>query len=300
MVSSSHEALHRIFQQDPGLFARAARHLGVAFPPPVSTVELSTDLTETQPLERRVDTLLQMNTEDGSFLLAVESQGRPAPDKPASWAYYLSYVYAKYRIPPVLLVVCADRGTAEWAARQVDIGPRQWCSLSLRPLVLGPDDVPVIDSPDDAARDIPLTVLSAALHRRDPGADAILNALAKALKGLSADDENTATTFIELTEQGLGATQAAELWRHLMAVDLSFFQSQTAQQLRAEGRAESRAKDLLLLLGHRGVEVSEEDRERIVGCGDPDVLGLWFRKALTATSTAEVFASEGEAGADAG
>ncbi|MEU5204728.1 hypothetical protein AB0H44_17745 [Streptomyces pseudogriseolus] len=175
-----------------------------------------------------MDTLLQMDTEDGSFLLAVESQGRPAPDKPASWAYYLSYVYAKYGIPPVLLVVCADRGTAEWAARQVDIGPRQWCSLSLRPLVLGPDDVPVIDSPDEAARDIPLTVLSAAL------------------------------------------------------------------------RAESRAKDLLVLLGHRGVEVSEEDRERIVGCGDPDVLGLWFRKALTATSTAEIFASDGEAGADVG
>ncbi|MFI1957783.1 hypothetical protein ACH46L_17225 [Streptomyces althioticus] len=156
--------------------------------------------------------------------------------------------------------------------------------------------MPVIDSPDEAARDIPLTVLSAALHRRDPGADAILNAPAKALKSLSADDENTATTFIELTEQGPGMTQAAELCRHLMAVDLSFFQSQTAQQLRAEGRA----KDLLLLLGHRGVEVSEEDRERIVGCGDPDVLGLWFSKALTATSTAEVFASDGESGPDAG
>ncbi len=133
-------------------------------------------------------------------------------------------------------------------------------------------------------------------HVSDPGADAILNALAKALKGLSADDENTATTFIELTEQGLGATQAAELWRHLMAVGLSFFQSQTAQQLRAEGRA----KDLLLLLGHGGVEVSEADRERIVGWGDPDVLGLWFSKALTATSTAEIFASDGEAGPDVG
>ncbi|MGB9994720.1 hypothetical protein ACPMJQ_09065 [Streptomyces pseudogriseolus] len=81
-----------------------------------------------------------------------------------------------------------------------------------------------------------------------------------------------------------------------MAVGLSFFQSQTAQQLRAEGRA----KDLLLLLGHGGVEVSEADRERIVGWGDPDVLGLWFRKALTATSTAEIFASDGEAGPDVG
>ncbi|MEU5522578.1 hypothetical protein ABZ759_18430 [Streptomyces sp. NPDC047860] len=292
MVSSSHEALHRIFQEVPGLFARVARNLGAAFPPPVSSVELSTDLTETRPLERRVDTLLKMETEDGSFLLAVESQSKPEPRKPASWAYYLSYAYAKYGIPPVLLVVCPDRGTAAWAARQFDIGPRQWPSLSLRPLVLGPDDVPVIDSPDEAARDIPLTVLSAALHSRDPEADAILAALAKALKGLSADDENTAVFFIELTEQGLGKTPAADLWRHLMAVDLSFFQSQTAQQLRAEGRA----KDLLVLLGHRGVDVSDRDRERIVGCGDPDLLGLWFSKALTAKSTAEIFAPDEQTG----
>ncbi|AZM64573.1 MULTISPECIES: hypothetical protein [unclassified Streptomyces] len=294
MVSSSHEALHRIFQEVPDLFARVARPLGAAFPPPLSSAVLSTDFTETRPLERRVDTLLKMDTEDGSFLLAVESQSKPEPRKPASWAYYLSYVYAKYGIPPVLLVVCPDRGTAAWAARQFDIGPPQWLSLSLCPLVLGPDDVPVIDSPVEAARDIPLTVLSAALHRRDPEADAILAALAKALKGLSADDENTAV-FIELTEQGLGKTPAADLWRHLMAVDLSFFQSQTAQQLRAEGHAEGRAEDLLLLLGHRGVEVSDRDRERIVGCGDPDVLGLWFRRALTAESMAEVFAADGQA-----
>ncbi|MFI2423503.1 hypothetical protein ACH5A7_05290 [Streptomyces sp. NPDC018955] len=296
MVSSSHEALHRIFQQDPGLFARVARNLGVAFPPPVSASELSTDLTETQPLERRVDTLLRMETEDGSFVLAVESQSEPDPRKPASWAYYLAHVYAKYGVPPVLLVVCADRRTAAWAAQRVDIGPRQWPSLTLRPLVLGPDDVPVIASPDEAARDIPLTVLSAALHRRDPDADAILNALAKALKGLSADDESTAGTFIELMEQGLGKTPAADIWRHLMAVDLSFFQSQTAQQLRAEGETKGRAEAVLVLLGHRGVEVSEEDRERIIGCGDPDVLDLWLTRALTATSTAEIFAPTGETG----
>ena len=159
---------------------------------------------------------------------------------------------------------------------------------------LGPDGVPVIASPDEAARDIPLTVLSAALHRRDPDADAILNALAKALKGLSADDESTAGTFIELTEQGLGKTPAAEISRHLMAVDLSFFQSETAQRLRAEGvergLAEGRAKDIPVLLSHRGVEVTDGDRDRIADCGDPDVLSLWFTRAITATSAAEVFA----------
>ncbi|PWI07109.1 hypothetical protein DIZ27_29635 [Streptomyces sp. NWU339] len=296
MVSSSHEALHRIFQEDPGLFARAVKGLGVLFATPLSASTLSTDLTENRPVERRVDTLLRMDTSDnGSFVLAVESQGKRDPDKPASWAYYLSHLYAKYRLPPVLLVVCADRRTAAWAARHVDIGPPQWPSLTLRPLVLGPDEVPVVFDPDEAARDIPLTVLSAALHRRDPDANVILKALAVALKGLSADDENTAGKFIELTEQGLGKAPAADFWRQLMAADLSFFQSQTAQNLRAEGKAEGKADDILLLLERREVELSEAERERILGCPDLDTLSLWFVRAITATSAAEVFES-GEAG----
>ncbi|MEV8295551.1 hypothetical protein ACFVLG_35180 [Streptomyces rochei] len=234
MVSSSHEALHRIFQEDLALFARAVKALGVSFAEPVSAVPLTTDLTENRPVERRVDTLLRMETGDnGSFLLAVESQGKQDRDKPASWAYYLSHLHAKYRLPPVLLVV--------------------------------------------------------------------LKALASALKGLSADDENTASIFIELTEQGLGKTPAAELWRQIMAADLSFFQSETAQSLRAEGRekgraegrvegrVEGRAEDILLLLERRGVVVSEGERARIVGCGDLDVLGVWFSRAITASSMAEVF-----------
>ncbi|MFE1586584.1 hypothetical protein ACFW6Q_12945 [Streptomyces sp. NPDC058737] len=261
MVSSSHETLHRIFQEDPGLFVRAVKGVGVTFADPVAAVPFPTDLTENRPVERRVDTLLRLETGDGArFLLAVESQGKPDSDKPASWA-----------------------------SRHVDIGPVQWPSLTVRPLVLGPDSLPVINSPDEAARDIPLTVLSAAVHRRAPDAGAILKALATALKDLSADDESTASKFIELTEQGLGVTPAANLWRQIMAADLSFFQSQTAQNLRAEGRAVGRAEAMLLLLGDRGVEVPEEARERILGCQDLDVLGVWFRRAVTAVSVAEVF-----------
>ncbi|MEU9596060.1 hypothetical protein AB0E06_04455 [Streptomyces sp. NPDC048109] len=71
--------------------------------------------------------------------------------------------------------------------------------------------------------------------------------------------------------------------------DLSFFQSQTAQNLRAEGRAVGRAEAILLLLADRGVEVPEEARDRILGCHDLGVLGVWFRRAITAVSVAEVF-----------
>ncbi|MBZ6137609.1 hypothetical protein KVH06_11760 [Streptomyces olivaceus] len=82
-----------------------------------------------------------------------------------------------------------------------------------------------------------------------------------------------------------------------MAADLSFFQSETAQNLRAEGRekgreegrAAGRAEDILLLLRNRGIQVSEEEGARIVGCGDLDTLGVWFTRAITATVAAELF-----------
>lgn len=124
MVSPPHEAMHRIFQHDPKLFSRLSQVLGVALPTPVEVTVLPTDLTETSPVERRVDTLLRLSSaEHGTFLLAVEAQGKKVPDKPASWAYYTAYLWTKYKLPTALLVVCQDRATAEWAGRAVASGP---------------------------------------------------------------------------------------------------------------------------------------------------------------------------------
>ena len=290
MVSSTHEAMHRIFQQDPGLFARAARRIGVPFADPVASTPLPTDLTETHPVERRVDTLLKIETADQrSYLLAVEAQGKKDPDKPASWSYYLAHLYAKYEIPPVLVVVCPDRSTARWAAQHVEIGPPEWPCLTLRPLVLGPDNVPVLTTPEMVAHDLPMTVLSAVLHRKDPEIKAILEALAPVLRDLQGHDADTAEIFIELTQQGLDRSPAADLWRSLVAVDTSFFKSSLAEELRDEGRAKAKAEDGLRILDRRGIEISDTDRARVTSCDDLDLLNLWFDRAITATSTPDVF-----------
>ncbi|MFE9321012.1 hypothetical protein ACIHDR_14305 [Nocardia sp. NPDC052278] len=62
MVSSQHEAMHHLFRQDPGVFARTIRDLGLPFSDPIDVALLPTDLTEIDPLERRVDTLLRIET----------------------------------------------------------------------------------------------------------------------------------------------------------------------------------------------------------------------------------------------
>jgi hypothetical protein len=244
---------------------------------------MPTDLTEIKPLERRVDTLLRLDTASGeSHLLVVEAQGKKDPDKPASWAYYIAHLYAKYRIPPVLLITCQDKATATWAAEPITIGPRQWRTLTLRPLVLGPHNVPAITDPSTAARDIPLATLSAITHGKDDNATAILKALAAALKTI---DEETARIFAELTELGLGTMPSAKIWRHLMSVDLSFFRSETSQRLRAEGRVE----DILMILDERGIEVPDDVRARITDCIDLEVLRTWLRRSLTVTTAGDLF-----------
>lgn len=248
---------------------------------------LTTDLTEAQPLERRLDTLLRVETADGRpYLLAVESQGRKDPAKPSSWTYYLAHLHAKYGIDPVLLVVCQDESTARWAARPIRIGPPEWPSLTVRPLALGPHNVPAVTDPSVAALDVPLAAFSAITHGKDPNAAAILEALATALKTV---DEETAIIFSELTELGLGNTPAAQIWRNLMAIDLSFFRSESSQRLRAEGKAEGKAEAVVQVLEQRGITVADGVRARINGCADADTLARWLARALSVERAEELF-----------
>ncbi|MFG2029623.1 hypothetical protein [Streptomyces sp. NPDC048825] len=302
MVSSPHEAMHRIFQDHPGLFSGVSEVLGVRFAPPTSVTILPTDLTETRPLERRVDTLLRLETEgEEPLLLAVEAQGKKDPHKPASWAYYASYLLTKYRLQPMLLVVCQDRATAEWAARPVTFGPPQWPLLTLRPLVAGPHNMPVITDPDEVHKDLALATLSAITHGKNPDIEAILKAVTAVLQDTPDTVKNPVIEFIF---QGLGKLPAAALWRKLVAVDLSFYKSAIFEEARDEGRAQgraqgqaqgqaqSRAEDILDVFDVRGLDVPEAVRERITSCDDPETLRHWHRRAVIARSADEIFTDE--------
>lgn len=244
---------------------------------------MPTDLTELQPVERRVDTLLRFDTErDGSFLLAVEAQGRKDPAKLASWAYYLGYLNSKHEVPPVLLVVCQDRATARWASQPIRIGPAAWTSFAVFPLVAGPHNLPVITDPAEAAEDLALAVLAAVTHAKEPDVGAILKALSAALRDVP---EDVADPLTELTAQGLGKLPAADLWRNLMAVDLSFYKSPISQEIRAEGEARA----LLVVLQARGFELPAATEQKVSECRDSRTLNQWLSRAATADSLDEVF-----------
>ncbi|MFJ4487138.1 hypothetical protein ACIP3D_32865 [Streptomyces longwoodensis] len=298
MVGSSHEGMHRVFQKDPGLVTRTCQQiLHIPFPEPREFAVLNADLTEIEPVERRVDTLLRADTDEGTYLLVIEAQGKRDESKRGSWAYYLSYLYAKYGWEPVLIVVTQSSATARWAARPIRLGLPGWHSLTLRPLVLSPDNVPVITDEKEAARDVALAVFSAMTHGRGRGAAAILEPLAAALETVEPE---TAVVFAELVEACLVDAQAQEIWRNLMAPVNYFFKNPVAEKVRDEGREEGREEEraamVLRILEWRGIAVSETVRERVTGCADLELLETWAQRAVHASTAEDLFVGTGPVG----
>ncbi|MFI0039698.1 hypothetical protein ACH4NS_29945 [Streptomyces mutabilis] len=295
MVSSSHEALHWVFQKDPALLTRAFQSvLRVPFPEPRDFAVLNTDVTEIEPVERRVDTLMRVDTDEGTYLLIVEAQGKQDEGKRGSWPYYLSYLYAKYGWEPVLVVITQNSATARWAAQPIRRGLPGWHSMTVRPLVIGPDNVPVIASEREAERDIPPAVLSAMTHGRGAKAAAILEPLAFALRTVDAE---SAAVFGQLIESCLADSRAKEIWRDLMSEIRYFFNNPVAEKVREEGRVEGReegrvedrAEMTLRILEWRDVPVTDAVRERVLACSDLNQLEAWARRAMTAERAEDLF-----------
>lgn len=182
--------------------------------------------------------------------------------------------------------------------RPVSFGPRQWPLLTLRPLVAGPHNMPVLTDPAEVRKDLALATLSAITHVSHPDIGAILRAVTTVLRDTP---HPIADPIVELIAQGLGKHPAAEMWRNLVAVGLSFYKSFISEEIRDEGREEGRAEgearraaeDVLEVLDVRGIDVPAAVRERIVSCGDPETLRRWHRRAVIAPSAEQIF-SDGQ------
>ena len=307
MVTSHHEVAHRIFQDRPELLPPVFNILGIPLPENPAVEVLTPDVTEVRPVERRVDSVLRIKPPGSrEFLLAVEAQEKKDRTKGAAWAYYLSYLRAKYDQPALLLVVCQDRSTASWATGPFKFGLTDWTALSVHPLVLGPGNVPVIKDPEEAAQDVALASFSALMHGRDPDVPAILEAVARALGKV---DPKSAAYYDEMLDIGLGKTPAGKMWRNLMGSGIYFpghgslieekylegeakGKAEGKAEGEVKGRAEERAQMILRVLAKRQVPIPDSTRHSITDCTDLDMLGRWLDRAFTATTVEDLFTEQ--------
>lgn len=187
----------------------------------------------------------------------------------------------------LLLVLCRDRATAKWAAGPFDCGTRGWTVQRTFPLVVGPDNLPMITDARTAARNPAMAAFSALTHANNRECDAILDALDHALTGMDADASDYIYQFLDVT---LGDTPAGDKWRSIMGF-VNHFPGRGHLMERAylEGAAKGEVKGVLRVLEVRGLSVSDDVRERITTCTDLDRLNDWLDRAGTVEGAEELF-----------
>ncbi|MEZ4453350.1 MAG: hypothetical protein R3B09_28055 [Nannocystaceae bacterium] len=184
-------------------------------------------------------------------------------------------------VPTLLVVVTMDRRVERWARQAIDLGEG---AATVRPLVIGPDEVPLL-AEVEAARAAPeLAILSVAAHAASAAGESVVRAALEATRGLDRDRGIFYVDFVF----ALLKKAAPALLEKFMATSQHEFYSDFARKYFAEGEAKGVAGALITLLEQRGFAVGEADRRRIRECDDLDRLQAWLGRVLTARSLAEV------------
>lgn len=304
MAKIPHEALHHLFRDDPGLFTRSVRRLfDEEFPEIREVAEINVDATSIDAVERYIDTALWVSTAKGAEFLIIEAQGEPpSKEKIRSWAWYLSFLENKYRMPASLLIVTAKKSTARECRGALSLGPSRRPAMRLDPYVIGPDNMPLITDAAQASEDVVFSVFALLAQRLNPE---VKEAMPPLMSALDALDNDTARYYAEFVEGGLGEGCQREIWKQIMKTMTYGYVSELKQEFREEGLAEGReegreegleegrvegeSRMLLTVLHARGLNLTDAERERIRTCTDHDRLAAWAVRAATATSMAEVF-----------
>ena len=286
MPSTLHEILLELFLADPAAAARRILAWLDLPAPPYRDVQVErTSLGELLPLDLRADGVLRLVGPQGraALCLVVEVQLKVDPDKGYSWPAYLTAARARYRCRAEVVVVAPDPAVAAWARRPVSLSYEN----SFRPLVLGPEQIPLVTDAGAAAAAPEEALLSVLAHARGPSGAARETLLAAA-QALPTLDDELGMVYWDLIQGALPGALRAWL-EEQMQLEGYQWQSEWFLRHRAEGFAEGRADAVLRLLAARGVAVSEAERQRILSCRDLGQLDRWFDRALEAEDISELF-----------
>src|SRR5207302_1111761 len=136
--------------------------------------------------------------------------------------------------PVILLVVCPDPTVAGWCAEPIVVGTP---GLTLVPVVLGPQHVPVVTDPDEARRSPELAVMSAMAHG-DSHREPVFHAL---LAALEVVDQDHAALYADLVFAVLPSA-ARKTLEVCMTTTTHRYRSELARRWYDQGEAKGEAK----------------------------------------------------------
>ncbi|MGN9842068.1 hypothetical protein ACTMTI_28475 [Nonomuraea sp. H19] len=190
-----------------------------------------------------------------------------------------------------VLVICPDRKVAAHYAQPIDSG---LTGYRLQARVLGPDGIPAITDPQEAADHLGLAAMSVMVHGRDRK---IIEAFAAALN--ETRDEH-APKYHEYA-YSMSSPEIRRLMEEIMtSTDWPVYSpfarehfSRGKAEGQAEGKAEEAARSVLLVLAARGFNLPDATRARITTCTDLAQLETWLTRAAIAQTLQELFDEPG-------
>jgi hypothetical protein len=298
MPSTLHEALVLLFRESPRLAPMLlARTLGIELLPEGADVQVtSSEFADLDPPEYRADVVLRIpGDSDGNDrdkatreVFIVEVQLDADPLKHFTWPQYVTAARTRFRCPATLAVVAVDERVARWCAQPITLDR---AGNVFRPVVIGPEAIPVVTDEAEARTSPELAVLSVIAHGHEPGSEAIG---AAALAACDRLDSAQARLYADLIYVNLNEIARAAL-EALMQQHNYTYQSDFAKKYVAEGVKEGTKNGyrevLRELLEQRFGELPADVAARLDEA-EADTLRAWTRRVLTAGTLADVFAAE--------
>jgi len=285
MPSIDHEALVELFRSNPALAGVLLALIGGIRTAAGKGRVVDSNLTVLPPHQWRPDLVLIHGEGEQKQAVIVEVQLSRDSDKAESWPEYITATRRRHHCPACLLVVAGDTAMARWCARKLETGHP---GFDLRPIVVGPQQLPPLTDPELARRCPELAILSTFLHRRTQYA---VDAAVAAAHATAELDERHAIPYNDLIVRWLAPEVRPAFEEKIMSFPDNYVcQSDFAKKHQAKGRTEGRAASVLTVLRSRGLSVEAEHEERIRTCGDVEQFDRWLQRVASVSSPDELFA----------
>ncbi|WP_207945190.1 hypothetical protein, partial [Actinomadura rubrisoli] len=280
MPTQKHDISAELFRWSPDLAAELLAEMGINMPKIRQAHDVSESFTDLKTREYKGDVAIVLDTGDSRTGVVVEVQHKKDEDKQWTWPLYIATLRNRQRCPVILLVIAPDPKVAEWCGRTIETGHP---GHDLTPLVLHSKHIPVMLDPEEIAADPAMGVLSVLFHGAGEHGPQIVRAAYESTNLLAARGDERARRYYDYVLVMLPEAARKSLEAKMMT-DSPYYSDVMRG---AEARGEARS--VLLVLKARGIETTDEDRERIEGCTDQSQLETWLQRAAIAQKADELF-----------
>jgi hypothetical protein len=296
MPAPAHEIPLQLLRETPGLLVALLQKLGHPAPSGPLVID-DANLRFADPAEVRPDLVFRA---DSPPWVIFELQNRIDEDKGRRWVLAVGIKLNETGAMGDVIVLTSSRRVEKWAKQAAVLRSERGTVITLAPLVLLIAGDVVEALLDEEHPELAFFAAWAVRARSSPEAGAIVaragelterlpeslrEAAQRAILGVLCEPMLAYLKKASMNPDQIPETRAARRFR-------LFFEERGKTEGLTEGLAKGKTdglrQALLVLIGARGMAVSDEERAAIDACADAALLDQWVARAATAGSTAEV------------